>query len=178
MGSVKIDTHKAEYQFHRISLSDVECIKGLIKFRHMIDTYQGIDINRNEDEAGDIRPMNQELLITYIDLDNLIKRTKLNEKQQRLVRLLMEGYTEDEIARIFKQNVRKIYEQFDVIAYKLKQSNDLSWKYDYMYMNYFKAPWSYRECTCCHRTLPLTDDFFNKEPKGKDGFKSKCKDCR
>lgn len=178
MGMVKIDTHKAEYQFHRISLSDTDCIKGLIKFRSLIDMYHDIDVNRNEKEAGDIRPLNQELLITYIDLDNLIKRTKLNDKQRKLLNLLMYGYTEDEIAKMFKQKPARIYEQLDVIASKLKETNDLFWKYDYVYLNYKKAPWSYKECNTCHRMLPLTDDFFNREPKGKDGFKNKCKECR
>lgn len=37
MGAVKRDVHRNEHQFKNISLSDENCIKGLIKYRSMLD---------------------------------------------------------------------------------------------------------------------------------------------
>lgn len=34
-----------------------------------------------------------------------------------------------------------------------------------------------RECICCHLTKPLTNEFFHKKLRGKNGFNSRCSIC-
>ncbi|WJJ55253.1 hypothetical protein QB910_000009 [Dabrowskivirus KKP3916] len=178
MGSVKIDIHKAEHQYHRVTFSDTECIKGLIRFRSKLDPYQDIKVNRNEDQAGDIRDFNQELVVLYLDLDNLIKETKLTYKHMNLLKKLMAGWTEADIAEELGVTEEAVIQQFDTIANNIKKTNDIKWKYDYMYLNYLKAPWSYKTCKTCGVVKPLTSEFFSPDKKNKDGFRTQCKACR
>jgi len=177
MGLVKIDTHKAERQFECISFSDVDCIKGLIKYRWMIDTYQGIGFNRNYNSAGDVKPMNAELIVTYIDLDNLIKRCNFSEKQLEIIRLLMQGNSEQDVADHFGQDVSGINRTFNLICAKIKAKHDFSWKYEYMFMNNLKAPWSYKRCNKCEESKPAIAEFYGNDKRNKDGLKGICKVC-
>jgi predicted DNA-binding protein YlxM (UPF0122 family) len=178
LGSVKIDHHKSEYQFHCVTFSDTECIKGLIRFRSRLDPYYKMSANYNESEAGDVRPLNQELICLYIDLDDLISKSKLNKKQLDVVRKLMDGWTESDIADEYGTSKQAIVSMLDTICYAIKRTNDLRWKYDYMYLNYIKAPWNYKACKVCGKFKPMTTDFFSLDKKSKDGFRSICKECR
>lgn len=178
IGVVQIDIHKSEYQFHRISFSDINCIKTLIKNRWRIDSYMQNEHNWNLFESGNVKPLNQELLITYIDLDKLIEKAKLNIKQKYIVERLFEGYEERDIAEMFKQDVSPIRRTLDVICNKIKIINDQEWKYNYMYMNYLKAKWSYKTCSRCGESKPRLREFFSLDSSKKDGFKGVCKQCK
>jgi hypothetical protein len=177
MGMVKIDTHKAEYQFQRITLSDIDCIKGLIKNRWMIDEYFESEINTNIYSAGDVKPLNQELICTYLDLDNLIKKAKLNDKQLAIIHMLMQGWTEEDIADEYKQDVTVIQSIFDTACEKIKKINDYEWKYNYIYMNKKKVEWDYKKCSKCGESKPKTDEFFRERSDSKDGFRNECREC-
>lgn len=178
MGLVKVDKHKAEKQFERISFSDIDCIKGLIKNRWMIDKYMDLEHIGSIELANDVQPINQELIITYIDLQSLIKKANLNVKQRFIVNKLMEGYTEKDVADMFQQTESNINQTFDKIAEKIKKVNDLQWKYDYVYMNYIKSKWNFKRCKKCNNFKPATNDFYNTDKKNKDGYMNICKACR
>lgn len=176
MGLVKIDVHKAERQFERISLSDIECVKGLIKYRWMIDTYQGIEMTKESNLAGDVKPMNPELIVTYIDLDNLIKQCNFSEKQLDIITLLMQGNSEQDIADYFEQDVSGINRTFNLICAKIQAKHDFLWKYEHMFVNHLKAPWDYKQCNRCG-WKPALPEFFGSDKRNRDGFKGVCKAC-
>ena len=177
MGSVQIDIHKNEYPFKLITFSDIECIKGLIKFRWMIDTYYGMKRNFNLDEAGDVKPLNQELICIYADLDNLIAKCNFNKKQKYIIKQLMSGRSEKWIAKKFNQLPQRIYEAVNTIAMKIKNVNDKEWKYNYVYLNYLPVQWNYKKCVRCNEFKPKTRDFFGLDKRNSDGYQGICKEC-
>lgn len=177
MGAVQIDIYKNEYPFKLINFSDIDCIKGLIKFRWMIDSYYGSSRKTRFDEAGDVKPLNQELISIYADLDNLIERCKLTKKQKYIIEQLMMSYTEEEVAERFKQKPRRIYDILETVALKIKKLNDLTWKYDYVYLNYLPVQWDYKICNKCNHSKPMIEKFFRLNSKTKDGFRPECREC-
>lgn len=177
MGLVKVDVHKAEYQFERISFSDTECIKGLIKHRWMIDEYIGIEMNSNIFEASDVKPLNQELIVTYITLDDLLSKCELNVKQKFLIDRLFSGYSERDLADMLQQEVSTVDRALDVICKRVKNINDQSWKHDYIYLNYKRVEWNYKKCSRCGGYFPQTREFFSPDKRKKDGLYSNCKAC-
>lgn len=177
IGSVKRDIHRQETQFHRVTFSDTQCIKGLITHRSSVDPYYGLEPDDYYDHAGTIYPMNQELICLYIDLDNLISRCKLNVKQRFIINKLMLGYTTRDVAKMFKQTTHSIDKSFDVICEKIKKLNDLDWKYEYVYMSLVKVKWNYKKCTKCKEFKPMIKEFYGLDSRNRDGFNSICRSC-
>jgi hypothetical protein len=177
LGAVKEDIHKHEHQYKQINFSDVNCIKGLIKNRWMIDTYRGIETNNNIYEAGNVTAINQELICLFSDLDRLIVKTKLNEKQLTIINMLMDGNNEEDIAEHFGQDSWRIVEILDTVTEKIKRVNDYEWKYYNVYLNYLKVEWDYKTCSKCGESKPQTIEFFSPDKRKKDGLYSHCKEC-
>jgi hypothetical protein len=178
IGSVKIDLFKSDRIFERISFSDVECILGLIKNRGKIDSYFGSEINFNLYEAGDTKPLLQELIVTYIALDELIAKCKLNVKQKFIINKLMEGYNAEDLSEMLGQGAKGITDTAKRICEKIKKVNDEAWKYDYIYLNYKEVEWDYKMCNKCEKHKPVNSDFFNVDSSKPDGFMNICKTCR
>lgn len=178
MGAVKGDIHKHEHPYKQISFSDVDCIKGLIKNRWMIDSYRGLEQNYNIYEAGDVKSLNQELICLFVDLDNLIQKAKLNAKQIAIVEMLMDGFTEEDVAEYFKQDAWGIGKILDTVCRKIKKVNDYDWKYNNLYLNFLKGNWEYKICNKCSESKPKTNEFYREriDQKG-DGFYNSCRDC-
>lgn len=177
MGAVGVDIHKHEYQYRQISFSDVECIKGLIKNRYMIDPYYGNETNNNIYQAGEVLPINQELISIFIDLDKLIKETKLTPKQLEIVFMLLEGNNEEDIADYYNQRTEKIENILNTICEKIKKTNDYNWKYNYIYLNFIKGEWDYKQCSKCREHKPKINEFFRFNPNTKDNLQSRCRSC-
>lgn len=178
MGAVKIDIHKNEHPFKLISFNDINCIKGLIKYRWMIDSYYDTDQSYSIYEAGNVQPLNQELICLYTDLDNLIEKCKFNDRQKIIIKLLMDGWTEEDIANEFGQHVSQIYKTFDTICEKIRKQNNFEWKYNYIYLNYLPVEWDYKKCSKCGEMKPATEEFFTTKADTKDGLHPYCKNCR
>lgn len=232
MGAVKRDIKKNEHKFKQVSFSDVNCIKGLIRHRSMIDDYYNFESEelrdvqeihfiiaekefnlKNEERfnelkeqgkipeskkftklplhrtsefkddwnkrisASEINETNQELIALYVDLDRLIEQASLTRKHQIILELLMCGLNENDIAFYFKQKKNRIVEMFDTICKKLKKDYDRQWKYSLADQDLIKVEWSYKECSNCKKSLPLTEDYFYKKADNKDGFHNSCRKC-
>lgn len=178
IGSVKVDIHKDEHHFRQISFSDVDCIKGLIKNRWLIDPYYGLERNNHYNFAGTILPMNQELICVFVDLDRLIHKVKLSKKQLFIISKLMQGYSEEEVAESLNNEVSTINRTLDTISRKIKKINDNEWKYDYIYLNYLKVDWNYKQCPKCKEFKPKTEEFFRaRSDSYGDGFYNNCREC-
>lgn len=207
MGVVR-DINKNEYQFRQISLSDVNTIKGLIKFRSMIDDYYYFDpeelkdiqkvskliakeeakrngnklmlrnINEDKYSASVINGVNQELINIYLDLDDLIEKISLSEKQYSVIYMLMCGLTEEDVAFYYGQRKNRITEILNTVCKKIKAEYDKQWKYNYIYMNHLKSPWEFKECRKCGENKPLNDDFYRVRSDNKgDGYRNECRIC-
>lgn len=164
-------------QIDQITFSDFDAVKMLIKLRHTVDPYRGIEIDRDINNAGVVREMSPDLIIVYVALDELIKKCNLNIKQRYIVNKIMDGYTEKEVAEEFNHDQSQITKILNTICKRIVAENNKDWLYEYVYMSKLKAPFDYKQCSKCLEFKPMTIDFFNKEPLGKDGFKNKCKQC-
>jgi hypothetical protein len=178
------DIRKSERQYEFITFSDVDCIKGLIKKRSMIDEFcdtqhnASMKIAKHWDTASDaIGEVNSEVIAIYVTLDDLINKCGLNWKQRYIINKLMIGWTEQDLAEFFKTEPKMIASTLNTIANKIKRINDLDWKYNYIYMNILPAKFLYKTCTKCDESKAATDDFYGKDNRNKDGFKSICRKC-
>lgn len=166
MGLVKIDVHKADRIHHGFSWGDVSKVKNLIK-------------NKRNDHTDRMRDGNvsEEVICNYADLDMYIKKVKFNEKQSFILKAIMYGYTEEDLAEHYGQRKEQIEKILHTIAEKIVKITKAEWKYNYIYLNYKKVAWSYKECTSCHEFHPMLDEFYGKDTRNKDGFKGICKSC-
>jgi hypothetical protein len=161
-----------------VTLGNIDCIKGLIKNRWVIDTNYKDKMEIHYNNAGNCQALSQEIICMYADLDVLIEKAELNVKQKFIVEKLMEGYTERDIADIFNRDKSNIHKSFQGICLKLKKINDLNVKYDYIFVNCLKAPWNYKKCSYCDEYKPVTEDFFTYKKGTSDGFHTVCKFCK
>lgn len=90
----------------------------------------------------------------------------------------MQGYIESDVADMFKQDASVINKTVNSICNKIKKINDMSWKYEYIFMNFIKAEWSYKRCSKCKEFKPKNTDFFGNDESRSDGFRHVCKSCR
>lgn len=164
--------------FEAVSFSDFDCVKGLIKHRGTVDIYRGIKRNDHPNHAGDIRPMDSELIAIFVSLDSLIDRCELNVKQRYIIERIMDGWTEQDLANKFKQDVNGITKTLNTICKRIVNLNNLDWLYENVFVNYKRAPFTYKKCSKCGEYKPLTSDFYYTDVLAKDGFKNKCRSCR
>lgn len=137
MGSVKVDIKRGEYEFHSLTLSDVDTIKALIANKSILDKFSGLTHDIRFDKAGDIQKFNAELDCLYLSLDETIKKAKLNDRQRKLLELIMEdGMRFSEVSEeefndeyeLYGQSQDNINKMLNRICAKIKKANDEAWK--------------------------------------------------
>jgi hypothetical protein len=175
MGVVKIDIHKSERNFKNLSLSDTNVVKWLILYRDKIDLYYGEKTDNFYNHAGNVKELNAELVNLFVCLDDLIDKCKFKEEQLALLKLLFMGYTFKDIEDATqKATSRTIKRRFESICRTITEMNERLWKIQ-IHKTYLST--EFRKCSKCESELPLTDYFFYKDKKGKDGYRSNCKKC-
>ncbi|MFS0560488.1 hypothetical protein AB1K91_07090 [Terribacillus sp. 179-K 1B1 HS] len=122
-------------------------------------------------------PLNPEVIAIYADLDFYIASANLTPKQENVIALLQYGLKEPDIGLLYNQKTQAITKNLKTACNKIKAEYDKHRKYALANQNYITASWDYSICPKCKKQLPLTTDFFYKEPRGKKGYQSKCKIC-
>lgn len=175
MGKVKIDLTKGERDFKILNLSDINVVKYLILYRDKIDLYYGEKTNNFYDHAGNVKELNKELINLYVCLDELIEKCEFKEEQLALLKLLFMGYSFKDIeSATQKATSRTVKRRFESICKSISEMNERLWKI-YIHRNYINT--EFKKCSKCEREFPLTDYFYYRDKKGKDGFRSNCKKC-
>lgn len=128
MGALSIDLHKKEREYECLSLSDKNVVKYLLLYRSKLDFSYGISNNINIYQSGDTTNFNQELIVLYSSLDNLIARLKLKEKDKKFLDLIFEGYEISDIISLHNYPHRTAYRTIDRIVDKIIEINELDWK--------------------------------------------------
>lgn len=183
IGAVKIDVLKSERPFELISFSDVECVKALIKHRSTLDEFYGANhgtvstVTSHYDKAGIIGGVNAEIIATYVTLDEYLSRCELNWKQKYIIDHIMSGYTECDLSKFFKTDFNNICSVLDTVANRIKVINDLSFKYNFIYMNIKKVDFEHKKCSKCDELLPANRDYFGRDVRNADKLKNWCKKC-
>lgn len=172
MGHVKIDIHKRELPFQNLTLSDVNVVKWLILYRDKIDQYFLNQTDNFYDHAGNVKALNQELIALYASLDHLIERCNFSEKQLAMIKYLECGYGFNELP-MFK-DVSMARKSFNTVCKRIVKENEWLWK---VYVHKNKLNSELKKCTKCQEKLPKNGDFFGKDARKRDGFKSYCKKC-
>lgn len=176
IGSVSIDVKKHERDFYNLNLSDPHVVKWLIMYRDKVDSHFDSYIDNFYDNAGLVKPFNQELVHTYVYLDTLIEECCFGEKQSKIIHYLSMGYTfKDIMEETNESTVQNIKQRFEYICKKVANENNRSWEI-WANRNYLEEDW--KECSKCKKTLPLKQKFYSQDRRNKDGFHSICKKCR
>lgn len=177
----KIDLYYTYHSEHVENLVNVCILKAEESINENNDAnYKELMINNEEEtklSASDINEVNQELLNLYISLDKLISDVSLSEQQEIILNLFMVGFNASEISLYMSKTTQQINKVLKNISKKIATEGKKQWKYNMADQDYIRVSWDYKICSNCNKNLPLTDDFFNKEPKGRDGYKAKCKKC-
>jgi len=118
---------------------------------------------------------NEEMLLTYISLDEYIKKCNFDEVQLKMIKMIEHGYTYDEIATTLKILPSTIKGRLKTIFKKVVRENDRAWR-KAVYVN--KLGLKTKRCSKCEEELPVVEEFYSDNKDSKDSFHSQCKKCR
>lgn len=128
MGAISIDLYKKEREYEHLTLSDTNVVKYLITFRSKVDISYGVNCNFDINQAGDITGFNQELIVLYASLDNIIKRISIKEKDKIFLDLIFEGHDISDIIECYDYPRKTAYRTLDRIVDKISEVNREDWK--------------------------------------------------
>jgi len=127
MGAVQVDIHKNERPFRRLSFSDVDAIEGLIVHRSNLDEFYNIKqdgLSASFGFAGDVTHMNEEIIVTYITLDDYIGKVIGNKFELDVISMYQDGYSSKEIAICLKISKKEVENILKNIVTRIKVLND------------------------------------------------------
>lgn len=182
LGSVHEETYaqgKGIHEFDNLNLTDETVLKNLILNRRKLDLYHDLDINGNTSISDDCSIFYENILIMYMDLDDLIKKTRLTKLQRWLVNNLMYGHSFEDIVELNKEkeiNIINLYSIFNKAVYNLKCQAEENWKFGLMW-DKVKTKTKWKQCSKCKEFKPATEEFYGLHPDTTDGFQSNCKQC-
>lgn len=175
LGRVQIDIHKKERPYNILSFSDHKVVKWLIRYRDKLDPYYGDILKRDYFSAGNVQDLNQELICTYVYLDELIKMCNFEPVQLKIIKASYEGYTFEQMDKDLKLgDKRTLWKKFNTICGKIVEANNYLWK---IYTHRFYSNTTFKQCAMCKKELPMHLDFFSMDSNNKDKFRSYCKKC-
>lgn len=175
MGVVQIDIQKREREFKTLSLSEANTVKWLLMFRDKVDEYFGEKQDVYFNNAGNVKAVNQELIGIYASLDNLISRCEFSEKQMEIIDMVCQGYSFKDISEItLEGNTQNCKRKFDTICKIIAEMDKYLWK---VWANKVIVQGNTKKCERCSNELPLTNYFFGRDKRNRDGLQSTCKKC-
>ena len=161
--------------YQTFSLSDEDVIRLLIEYRYKYDENYYLSNQTSALSITGASPLNQELIVLFADLDELVKTSPLSPLQLQMMQLIQEGYTYDEIEAMLPVNRSSITNGMRRIYKIIKQQNDYQWR-RCIYTNTLKL--KTKRCSHCKEDLPATDEFFTVDEGKIDMFHGRCKRCR
>ena len=121
----------------------------------------------------------EDYILAYIDLFDVIGRCRFDGAQSEILKMVLWGYTDYEIARALGKHRSNIGATYKTIIGKISEKNDELWR-DWLELSgNVKIPphVTYKRCTRCGKDLRCTPDNYGKDDRIKDGYKSICKRC-
>lgn len=163
-----------DIEYQNYVLCDVNVIELLLSYRYKYDDYLFYDDLTSPMAVSGAGSISEEVLVTYASIDVIIERLNLSEQQLRMLKMIGEGYTHEEIASTLKLNSKVISRRLKTIYRHIVKENERAWK-KYIYLN--KLDMESKTCIKCKERLPLSEEFFYRMPDSAEGFRSKCKKC-
>lgn len=171
---MKIDIHSDELFYKDLNFSDVSVVKLLIQYRDKYDQYYNAVTNNHFNQAGNVKRLNKEMINTFVVLDELIHKCNFNDEQLKLIKLVQEGYTYQEIADSLGKTKVNVKGRVDKICRDIVKQNNWDWR-KVAYTNVLGL--KTKQCSKCKEELPAMDEFFGLDDRNKDFCKSICKKC-
>lgn len=158
-----------------------DMIKGTIYFKQPLADSTQVDYEQfdwtNKAHIKELlkvynRDLQSDLSCLVVDLDNLIRDTKLSKRDSNILKLYREGLTLEAIGNRYslsKQMIEHIVNRIinNIINTYNKQHED------WYYLNVEKG--TYKTCKSCNEVKLISN--FATDSKMKDGHKNKCKAC-
>ena len=116
--------------------------------------------------------LQDDLSCILVDLDNLINKIELNDRQHEILEMWRNGVETGTIAKILNVKPQTIHGNIDSIVETIIKQYEEDYE-NWYYLNINKG--QYKKCSRCGEIKLISQ--FNKEPKGKDGYKKHCKKC-
>ncbi len=181
MGAVAIDIYKKDKIYHRVTFSDKECIKGLIKNRNIIDkAYDAklYDNFNNIHNAGSIFSIDEEIICIYMDLERLIKKCNFNKKQLEIIDLYFKGYNTSDICEVLGYKESSVDRMMETIAKKIVEQNRIEYIDWLHYGGYVRVDKNarYKKCSKCGEFKDVMKGEFAFD-KTNNRYKSVCRKC-
>lgn len=177
MGRVQVDLHKGSRGWENITFSDIETIRGLIRFRTRFDLLFERSQYSIMDSSTDLAEYEEEILCTYVDLDNLIAKIKINKIQNDVLTLYMKGYDEKDISDVLNIKEVTVDSTINTICKKLVDVNYELWKSN-VFWDTKRVTSNYKKCSKCGEMLPMNEEYFSPDIRNIGGLHSHCKKCR
>lgn len=146
------DNGKADYDM--LDMFDKNVVKELLRVHKQVD-------------------LQDDLSCILVDLENLINKIEFTERQQEVLELWSNGIDEVPIAKELNVKQQVIHKILNSIVDRIVKQYEEDYE-DWYYLNIRKG--TYKKCSRCNEVKLINQ--FNKEPKGKDGYKTYCKKCR
>jgi len=168
-----------EWQY--ISLSDERAVEGLIKYRgkfysHYLNRNNSIVVTKDPYHSNLNHSVCENLLCTYVWLDECIENCGLTSKQKEVLNLYINDYTTNEIAKELNTSVQNVRGILNSVFKKIVDYNNYCWKHEFILWSKKKVETSYKNCNKCKRWLPETTEFFKYDVTN-NRFKAKCRRC-
>lgn len=154
-----------DLEYMNYTLGDIKVIELLILYRYKYDDYKFIEEGETLDTAETIK-LNEEVLITYADLDKLIEDCNFSTQERDIIRMTEDGYTSREIG--FELNIfpSTIQGRLRTIYKKILEENKRKWR-TAIYKNTLNL--KTKTCSKCKDELPGTSEFYTADSRNKDG---------
>lgn len=164
-----------ETEFQVYNLGDVNVIELLLSLRYKYDAklFEGDELTPVL-ATGD-NSFKEEIITTYLVLDEYIKKSKLTPIQTKIIDMVNEGYNYDEIGFELDIDSTGIGNRLKTACRKIKKVNDREWRKS-VYTN--KLGLKTKSCSKCKEELPATSEFFGDLRHSRDGFHSQCRLCK
>lgn len=155
-------------------INDINVVELLIEFRYKYDENHFLE-NGSMFYVTGAKPINQELVATYVSLDEAIKDCKFSEQQLKLIKMTEQGYTHREIASVIGVDYQNVKKMLKTIYKAIVKENERQWRKT-TYTNSLGL--KTKKCGKCKEDLPATNEFYSDNKTAKDGLLSICKKCR
>lgn len=160
--------------FQSFTFNDPAVVELLLTHRYKYDDNLFLDYGDVSGATG-AYSVNTEVIVTYVELDNLVKACNFSESELKVIELKGLGYTLAEISAATGVQSTYINSLIKKVVKKIVQENLRKWRI-----------WAYKEklnlktmkCSKCKNDLPATEEFFAPDYSKKTGFRGICKNCR
>lgn len=161
--------------FESLTVSDLSVVKLLIEYRHKYDSYFYSDRDDFFNNAGEIQTINENTILMYASLDDVIEKCNFSDEQMKIVGMMSHGFSLKDIAyQLDIANSQTIRNRFNTICKQIVEQNLWDWrKVIYRSLLDLKS----KKCSKCKEELPGTHEFYRDDTRMKDGFQGRCRRC-